>query len=155
MEERIKILIAELNEQWMDILKIHEIIERKSDSLAKDPSNEDLRDSLAYKLHNLYSSYEDLFKLTAGFFENQIEDPAKYHLNLPKRMIIEIEGVRPRLISNDSLELLNELRAFRHIFRHAYSYELDGERILKLAEKSARLKGFFKTDYEAFIKQIG
>lgn len=116
--------------------------------------NEDLINSTAYKLHNLYSAYEDMFKLTARFFENQIEDLSRYHRDLLKRMTIKIEGIRPALISQESFKILDELRGFRHVFRHAYNYELDGERILKLAEKTAKLKETFQKDYERFKETV-
>ena len=50
-----------------------------------------------------------------------------------------IEGVRPALISMESYQYLDEIRGFRHVFRHAYSYGLDDERVL--FEKSCILHG--------------
>ena len=150
MEERIKILIAELDAQWREILKIYSYIEKKIEILRSDIDNEDLTNSLAYKLHNLFSAYEDLFKMIAKFFENQLEDFTKYHTGLLKRMLIQIEGVRPNLLSESSYKILDELRGFRHVFRHAYGYELDAERVVKLAEKSLKLKEIFLKDFESF-----
>lgn len=82
-------------------------------------------ESLGYQLHNLYCAFEDLFKIVAAAFENHIEDKSRYHLELLKRMAIPIEGIRPALLSQESYTLLDNLRSFRHFFRHAYSYELD------------------------------
>ncbi|GBD96437.1 MAG TPA: hypothetical protein ENG83_09335 [Nitrospirae bacterium] len=150
MEEKIKILIAELDAQWREILKIYSSLEKKIDPLKSDMDNDDLTNSLAYKLHNLFSAYEDMFKLIARFFENQIEDITKYHTGLLKRMLIGIEGVRPNLLSESSYRILDELRGFRHVFRHAYSYELDAERVIKMAEKSIKLKDGFLKDFKTF-----
>lgn len=36
---------------------------------------------LAYLLHNLYCSLEDLFQEIAKTFEDKVEDTAKYHRN--------------------------------------------------------------------------
>ena len=150
MEERLMVFVAEIDAQWREILKLYAWTERKVDSLRSDMGNEDLVNSLGYKLHNLYSAYEDLFKLIADFFENQIEDLTRYHTGLLKRMMIEIEGVRPNILSEESFKILDELRGFRHVFRHAYSYDLDPERIVKLTEKSINLKVTFSRDFEAF-----
>lgn len=62
MEERIRVLIAELDAQWREILKLYDSIENKVQLLRSDLENENLTDSLAYKLHNLYSAYENIFK---------------------------------------------------------------------------------------------
>ncbi len=150
MEEKIKILIAELDAQWREILRIYSSLEKKIDVLKSNMDNEDLIISSAYKLHNLFSAYEDMFKLIAKFFENQIEDITKYHTGLLKRMLIGIEGVRPKLLSESTYRILDELRGFRHVFRHAYSYELDAERVIKMAEKSIKLKDGFLKDFETF-----
>lgn len=154
MEEKLKVFIAELDAQWKEIFKLHTIIEPKEGALRTDKNNEDLTISLAYKLHNLYSAYEDMFKLIAKFFENQIEDMSLFHSALIKRMRIEIEGVRPSILSDESYKVLDELRGFRHVFRHAYSYELDAERVIRLSEKIAQLKETFKEDFNEFKKQV-
>ena len=154
MEARLAILLAEIDYQWNYILKLHKIIEKKLRRLKIDKSNDDLKDSLAYKLHNLYCAYEDLFKIIAKFFENRIEDPSRFHIELLRRMLIRIEGIRPRLLSDESYNYLNELRGFRHIFRHAYAMELDVDRIINLAEKSIKLKNIFNKDLRLFKKNL-
>jgi hypothetical protein len=111
MEKRVKILVAELEAQQKEIFKLQSTIQEKSKRLMYHLNDEDLINSLAYKLHNLYSAYEDLFKLVARFFENQIADISGYHFELLNRMKLQIEGVRPRLLSDESFMLLDELEA--------------------------------------------
>ena len=132
MEKRVKIFVAELEAQRKEIFKLHSTIQEKSKRLKSHLDDEDLTNSLAYKLHNLYSAYEDLFKLVARFFENQIVDISGYHSELLNRMKLLIEGVRPELLADESFMLLDELRGFRHVFRHAYSYKLDAEKSHKI-----------------------
>ena len=45
----------------------------------------------------------------------------------------EITGVRPALFTEGLAGRLNELRGFRHFFRHAYDSELHSERVTALA----------------------
>ncbi len=151
---RLRVFLAELDAQWSEILKLYSSLEKKVELLSVDINNEDLTNSLGYKLHNLYSAYEDIFKLVSGFFENQIKDMAGYHTDLLKRMLIKIEEIRPRLLSEESFKALNELRGFRHIFRHAYSYALDGERIIRLYEKTLLLKETCREDFERFKAEL-
>ena len=153
MEAELAVLLSEMEFQWKQILKIYDRISEKLTRLKRDKSNEDLRDSLAYQLHNLYCAYEDLFSIIAKFFENRINDPSRYHIRLLRRMM-DIEGVRPKLISEESFQYLNELRGFRHVFRHAYGIELDVDRVILLAEKSLKLKDIFQRDLENFRRKL-
>ncbi|WP_369018002.1 hypothetical protein QBE54_09730 [Thermatribacter velox] len=150
MEEgKFAILKSELMNQWNEIVKIYKRIEER-----KRKRGIHALESLAYQLHNLYCAYEDLFKIVAGFFENNIEEPSTYHTELPKRMKMEIEGVRPALISEESFKLLNSLRGFRHFFRHAYSYELDERKVSLVLEDALKLKETFKPELENFLSKL-
>jgi len=50
-------------------------------------------------------------------------------------MTLEIPGVRPQVLSPASHALLNELRGFRHVFRHAYDYELSPDKLEALKDR--------------------
>ncbi len=99
------------------------------------PLNEDKLVHLAYQLHNLYSSYEDLFKEISLTFENYIERDSGYHKNLLLRMKMAIPGIRPGILSEKSHSILGELMGFRNVFRHAYDYNLSSEKLNILREK--------------------
>lgn len=148
-QERLELLKADLYAQAQRIEKVYQKIEER----IKGKDDPIVLESLSYQLHNLYCSYEDLFKVVADFFENRIEERA-YHTQLLHRMAIEIKGLRPRLLSDNALQLLDELRAFRHLFRHAYLYQLDPRRVELVLEKALELKELFKEDLERFINEI-
>lgn len=150
MEEgSLNILKASVEAQKREIEKIFAKIEERRHG--KGDAN---LESLAYQLHNLYCAFEDLFKIIANFFENRIEERAKYHRELLWRMKISIEGVRPALLSEESFQLLDSLRAFRHFFRHAYSYELDPKKVTLVLEDALKLKGIYQQDINHFLKQL-
>jgi uncharacterized protein YutE (UPF0331/DUF86 family) len=111
-------------------------------------------ESLGYQLHNLYSAFEDLFKIVADFFENRITERAGYHRELLWRMKIPIAGVRPALLSEESYKLLDSLRAFRHFFRHAYGAELDPKKIALVVEDALKLKKIYSQEVERFLDQV-
>jgi len=91
--------------------------------------------TLGYYMHNLYSAMEDLFEEIASVFENRIDSSGAYHRELVRRMAIEVPTIRPRVLSEPSATLIDELRAFRHVFRHSYGYSLDSERVSRLQQK--------------------
>ena len=111
-------------------------------------------ESLAYQLHNLYCAFEDLFKIVADLFENTVEDSGKYHLELLYRMKLSVDGIRPALLSEQSFQLLNRLRAFRHFFRHACSYELDPRKVELVLEDALELKALYRRDVERFLREV-
>lgn len=69
-------------------------------------------------------------------------------------MALQIQGIRPALLSEDSFKALDELRAFRHVFRHAYSYGLDDERVIFLVKRVLKQQGVIFHDVEYFQAQI-
>ena len=147
---RLAVLKAELKAQIQEIEGIYTRIEdrkRKKDKAAME--------SVGYQLHNLYCAFEDLFKIVAETFENHIQDQSKYHQELLKRMAISIEGVRPRLLSQECFLLLDNLRSFRHLFRHAYSYELDERKLKIVLEDAITLRRIYPTDVNVFLNSFG
>ncbi|MEW5803099.1 MAG: hypothetical protein AB1847_13455 [bacterium] len=108
-------------------------------------------ESLGYQLHNLYCAFEDFFKIVARYFESQVKDISRYPKELLRRISLPVEGVRPRLISEESYRELDDLRAFRHFFRHAYSYALRYEKVKIPMDSARRLQGFYKRDIAQFL----
>jgi len=148
-KESLAILRAEIRAQVEEIEGIYARLEdrkRKKDKAAME--------SVGYQLHNLYCAFEDLFKIVAETFENHIQDKSKYHLELLKRMAISIEGVRPRLLSQESFPLLDNLRSFRHLFRHAYSYELDERKLKIVLDDAYTLRKIYGIDIEVFLSSL-
>ena len=70
-------------------------------------------------------------------------------------MRLSIPGVRPPLLSSDDvIACLDELRAFRHAFRHAYSYGLDDDRVFFLVNKVLEKKGQILGDISRFKEAV-
>jgi len=85
-------------------------------------------------LHDFYTSIENMFKIIAKQIDNTIPTDADWHLELIQQMATNISGIRPAAISNKTLQLINEYRGFRHIFRNIYGFNLIAERIERLLD---------------------
>jgi len=71
-------------------------------------------------------------------------------------MHVEVPRIRPALLAKESFELLDELRGFRHLFRHAYTYPLDSEKLAQLKHKIEKKWGCVQLDlqrFEAFLEK--
>ena len=69
-------------------------------------------------------------------------------------MLLNIKDVRPALLSEVGYRILNELRGFRHVFRHAYSYGLDDERVNALLRKVLGQEDSLIKDLQTFRKTV-
>jgi len=149
-KERVALLQAELQSRTQAIANIYLKLDDRKGRRGKVAV-----ESLAYQLHNLYCAFEDLFRAVAVAFENNIDHKTRYHTELLKRMTYTIAGVRPALLSQDSFMLLDNLRAFRHFFRHAYSYDLDERKVRIVLEDAIKLRTLYARDVQAFLQSLG
>lgn len=149
-KKQLTILRSEIDYQVKSIEIIFQKIADRRQYIDEDRGLE----SLGYQLHNLYSAFEDLFLIIAKHFENTIEDESRYHIEILQRIGIDIEGVRPSLFKRETIKLLDELRAFRHVFRHAYSYEIDGKKLQLVLESAENLNEIYKDDIADFLRKL-
>ncbi len=151
---QIVVFLAEFDFQVRQIESIYESLKNKAVAIKKKRVIAEDVESAGYWMHNLYCAFEDLFKLVAGFWENSLSADGEYHIHLLKRMLVEIEGVRPALLTIASYRFIDELRGFRHVFRHAYSYGLDNERVSALLHKILGQKDILISDLQTFRNTV-
>lgn len=65
-------------------------------------------------------------------------------------MALQIEQVRPAVISPESRDLLQRLLGFRHFFRHAYAVDLDGNRLDLLRREATTPVPLLEADFARF-----
>ncbi len=146
------VLRADLTAQMALVKSIWLLIEERAEGLQKD---DPIRlESVAYQIHNFYNAIEDLLKIVAAHFENQISDTARWHSILLQRMSQEIPGIRPVFLSRESYLLLNSLRGFRHFFRHAYGVPIDYEQLQINLNKSCQLYPCLEQDLNQFFEAL-
>ena len=154
LKKKLTLFLAEFEHQVSEINSIYAKIEKRLDFFERKEVSMEMVESTGYWLHNLYCAFEDLFKMVAGFWENDVGTDESFHIHLLKRMQVRIKGIRPALLSKDSFENLNELRGFRHVFRHAYSYGLDDQRVLTLLRHVLSKKYLIMEDLLKFQDDI-
>lgn len=154
LKKKLTLFLAEFEHQVSEINSIYDRIEKRLDFFERKEVSIEMVESTGYWLHNLYCAFEDLFKMVAGFWENDVGTDESFHIHLLKRMQVRIKGIRPALLSKDSFENLNELRGFRHVFRHAYSYGLDDQRVLTLLRHVLSKKDLIMEDLLKFQDDI-
>lgn len=152
--QKLPVFLADFDHQTDRIKKVYSLLEENASLSAQDQNGRAIVESTGYWLHNLYCAFEDLFKMTASFWENDVASNGAWHKKLLDRMILNIKGIRPALLSEDSFAHLDELRGFRHVFRHAYSRGLDKDRVVFLLKKVLEHKNTLLDDVECFRKTV-
>jgi uncharacterized protein YutE (UPF0331/DUF86 family) len=147
-------LWAVIQRDLQAIAKMNAQLENLAGGLeASEPEYRDLA-AIAYTLHNLYNALENSFEQISRSCENHVTDPAQWHKELLDKMFLEIPGVRPAVLREDTRRLLNDLRGFRHVFRHSYDFEIDPERLKPLVIRWREGSGEVVRGIECFAAQL-
>lgn len=59
--------------------------------------------------------------------------------------------IRPAVINQETYEQLDELRRFRHVFRHSYHIRLDAMRLQLVRARAATLQAAYLEQIENFL----
>ncbi len=93
---------------------------------------------VAWRLHHAYCAIEAILARVARTIEGGVHEGPDRHKELLDAAALEVEEVRPALLSRQTVVALHELRSFRHFVRCGYTVALDP---LKLAAVRAQLLG--------------
>jgi hypothetical protein len=144
-------LTAEIKGKLWLIAKTNERLQARVNDGLDTPGQ---LDSVAYQIHNLYCSVEDLLKLIASSFENHIGSGGDWQQVLLLRLSQPVENIRPALLSDSSLEVMNKLRSFRHLVRHAYGTDIELTQLQVNLTSAQKLYELINQDIEAFIEKL-
>jgi len=124
-------------------------------SLGPPPLQE--RDVIAagYFLHNLYNALENCFDQISRSFENHVVDLGRWHQELLHKMFLDLTPLRPAVLPAACKPLLDDLRGFRHRFRHSYDYPLDPRKLDDLRQRWLADGESVRAALRAFAQELG
>ena len=146
MNEALRGTLAEVEKELLSLQELLDelaVVKTQTDVIAKRAKGS--------ILHDFYNCCERIFKKIAVEMNSGYEESEKWHKGLLYRMTIPVEGIRPRVISDELAADLDEFLAFRHLFRNIYGYELKGGRIGFLAGRLEEVAGKFKKEVREFV----
>jgi hypothetical protein len=133
-------------------------IQRLSESLqtlGNRPSSEHDVISAGYYLHSLYNALENIFDQISRTFENHVADASRWHRELLQKMMLDLSPLRPAVLPAALRPLLDDLRGFRHRFRHSYDYPLDAEKVQELRQRWLKGGPQVCAALRAFAEELG
>jgi hypothetical protein len=83
-------------------------------------------------LHGFYSGIERIFERLAETLDGSLPKGENWHQALLVQMSKEVAGIRPAVISPQTLKHLDEYRGFRHVVRNVYTFHFDEAKLEKL-----------------------
>jgi hypothetical protein len=111
----------------------------------------------AVALHHAYGAIESIMERIVRTIDGDLPIGSDWHQALLHTMGLEIDGVRPAMLSRESVAGLRQILSFRHFFRHAYAVELDPARLAELrrvlAESAPQLDAELMA-FDAFLAQV-
>ncbi|GEA14256.1 hypothetical protein E308F_04980 [Moorella sp. E308F] len=105
-------------------------------------------------LHDYYTAIEKIFRIIARDIDCSVPAGEQWHKELLDQMTLEVPGLRPALLAGKTARSLDELRAFRHVFRNIYGFSLDPAKIRQLLEGLPEVAGDFKKDLHLFTLRM-
>ena len=129
-------------------------VQDRSQDFNADEAPDMQLESMAFQIHNTYNAIEELLRLIAAHFENQISDVARWHAALLHRMTLPVPGVRPAPLSKETFLLLDALRGFRHFFRHAYMTSVDPGLLQSNLQRTRQVHSLLHRDITEFLDQM-
>ena len=107
--------------------------------------------ALASVLHSYYTGLEKIFLHIARTLDPIIPDGPEWHRELLDQMGLVLPG-RSAVISSKAAEKLDEYLAFRHFYRHGYSFTLDWEKLEGLVAALPGVWAEVKSELERFLE---
>ena len=146
-KEEIPVLVAEIRDELSKL----QILAQKLLSQKNRTKEEEIAESAALRLHNFYTGCERIFKLIASEVNGGAPHELDWHKRLLNQVALEIDEIRPAVISHQTRKDLEELLRFRHIVRNIYGFELEPGRIETLITLTLGLHPRFTKEIDNFI----
>lgn len=151
MIERYALVSGRIRQELEDLERVVIRAERAMAAVRRRPADLDFYiDSAALNLHDFYTGLERVFRHVATHMEQSVPVDSEWHRELLRQMSIEVPGVRPPVLSAETLRVLDEYLRFRHVVRHVYTFAFDPERIERLVGQMRSSFEKVRTDLLAF-----
>lgn len=152
MIPRYLVLRERIDAELVDIDRAAEKAERAYEAARRSgPDQAFFLDSVAINLHSFYNAVERILELLARELDGGLPAGPAWHRDLLTQMALEVKGVRPAVIREETAASLGDYLRFRHLVRNLYTWNFQED---KLAELVASLNGVL-SDLKADLAGFG
>jgi hypothetical protein len=144
LQKQMRVEFSQLNQ----LLETHRPLLEKCKISKPDPME---RSALAAMLHAFYTGIENLLKRIALEMNGELPEGEFWHRNLLEEMAVPAQN-RPAIISPALKESLRNYLEFRHVFRHAYTFELRWEKMSVLVRDCEKVLQEIELELNSFFR---
>jgi len=152
---RLRLLLARLKNDWETVTSVNLRLRVAVDRVRSSGPDPVAIAAAALYLQNLYSAVEELLRRVAADLDGSVPAGEDWHRELLGQMVLDVPGVRPRLIDPALQSDLDLLRRFRHVVRHAYAQDYDWGEMQPVLEATERVMATFPTGFADVQHTIG
>lgn len=145
-------IVSEINAELSNILRLRDEYNEFINKY-KTVDRYLLRVKASY-LADFYMGIERIFQIIATEIDGGLPQGDEWHKRLLLNMTIEIEGVRPPVISSDLYNRLRPFLGFRHVVRQAYGFQLDETKLEELASSFEKTLTTFSDEVTKFCDTL-
>lgn len=109
--------------------------------------------AIASVLHSFYNGLENIFLSIAKRIDQNIPEGDQWHRDLLYQMEKKIPE-RNQVLTNYAIRQLADYMAFRHFFRHSYSFTLEWKKLKKLITPAEDIWQKTKNELEQFLSSL-
>lgn len=143
IKEQIKFKMNDIDKLFIE----YDLIFKKIETVTPDLFDMTILGSV---LHSFYNGLENIFEIIAKNIDNSVPTGNKSHQELLHQMASE-NGMRSEIINEKLYSKLKEYATFRHFYRHAYSFQLNWEKMKPLVDNVNYIWKEVKQSLENFI----
>jgi hypothetical protein len=127
---------------------------RQSQDNGREPTVVELMAAGGF-LHNVYNGLENCMSRLAHGVDESIPTGSDSHRLLLDQLSESIPTLRPALLSRELASRIDELRRFRHAFRHMYFFDLDWSRLNPLIAATPAVHADFENAIDELLSVLG
>lgn len=151
--DALRTLRAEIESDLDDLNAVQTEVQATASQISSTGSSSRDKAALGAFLHSFYNGVENVLKRLAQEMDGGVPVGEGWHRALLRRMETPVEGVRPAVLDPNTVERLEPYLGFRHFFRHAYTFEIDWDKLRPLITDIEETLTSFHRDIDRFFDE--
>ena len=145
-------IIEKIEFELEEIGSLFELYKDELFNLSEEPNLMELT-AFAGVLHSFYNGAEKIFLVIARNIDKKVPEDSKWHKTLLLQMTTENKA-RCAVLSEEMKERLLDYLAFRHFFRHTYSFRLEWEEMEDLVKPIGDVWNQFNSEISVLLESL-